>query len=145
MTTTPFYKLKDYRETFKFEKEHPKELRWDDKYKFYRLLEDKKTQGIWLKDKTELVGEAILSWQSKNIISIESLTILPSHKGKGLGHDLVKLSLEWAKNSDFEWMIGEARKGASWKIFENFGAVPVLLYKDWNGTKEDYMSFKLEV
>jgi GNAT superfamily N-acetyltransferase len=142
---TPLYKLKDYKETFKFEREHPKELRWDDKYKLYMLAEDKKLQGIWLKDKQELVGEILISWQSANVAHIESFTVVPSHRGQGVGHDLVKLAIEWAINSDYKFLTGHARMGASWKVFENFGAVPVLLYKDWNGTKEDYMSFKLEI
>lgn len=142
---SPLYKLRDYKESFKFEKEHPKELRWDDKYKLYMLQESDAIQGIWLKDKTELVGEIILTWQSKNVLNVDSFTIMPSHRGKGLGHDLFKLAIEWGTNSEFEFLIGEARKGASWKILENFGATPILTYKDWAGTKEDYMSFKIEL
>jgi len=142
---TPLYKLRDYKESFKFEKEHPKELRWDDKYKLYMLQESDTTQGIWLKDKTELVGEALLTWQSKNVLHIDGFTIIPSHRGQGLGHDLVKLCMDWGIDSEFEFLIGEARSGASWKIFQNFGAVPVLTYKDWAGTKEEYISFKIEL
>lgn len=142
---SPLYKLRDYRETFKFEREHPKQLRWEDSYKLYMLQEEKKFQGIWLRDKTELVGEILLSWQSTNVLHIESFTVLPTHRGKGLGHDLVKFAIEWGTNSDYEFITGEARKGASWKIFENFGATPVLLYKNWNNTNEDYMSFKLDL
>jgi len=143
---SPIYKLKNYKETFIFEKEHPKELRWDDKYKLYMLLEDKHLQGIWLRDnKTELVAEMLLSWQSTNVLHVESFTVLPSHQGKGLGHDLVKLAIEWGTNFGYNFLTGEARQGASWKIFENFGAVPLFTYKDWNGTKEDYISFKLEL
>ena len=48
---SPLYKLKDYKETMKFEKEHPKELRWEPGYKSYMLQEEKNFQGIWLKDK----------------------------------------------------------------------------------------------
>jgi GNAT superfamily N-acetyltransferase len=142
---SPIYRLKDYKETFKFEREHPKELRWDDKYKLYMLLEEKNVQGIWLRDKADLVAEIIITWQSKNVAHIESFTVLPSHQGQGLGHKLVGLAIEWGTNSGFEFLTGEARKGASWKIFENFGAVPVLTYKDWEGTKEEYKSFKLEL
>lgn len=142
---SPLYKLRDYKESFKFEKEHPKELRWDDKYKLYMLTEDKATQGIWLKDKTDLVGEIILTWQSKNVVHIDSFTVMPSHRGQGLGHELMALAIEWGINSDFKVIIGEARKGASWKIIERFGAVPILTYQDWAGTKEEYVSFKLDV
>ena len=143
---SPIYKLKNYKETFIFEKEHPKELRWDDKYKLYMLTEEKNFQGIWLRDnKTELVAEMLLSWQSTNVLHIESFTVLPSHQGMGLGHDLVKLAIEWGTNFGYEFLTGEARKGASSKIFENFGAIPLFTYKDWNGTKEDYISFKLEL
>jgi predicted GNAT family acetyltransferase len=143
---SPLYKLRDYKESFKFEKEHPKELRWDDKYKLYMLSENNNTQGIWLKDKTELIGEVIITWDSKNVMSINKLTVSPSsYRGQGIGHDLIKLALEWGVNSEFEFLIGEARKGASWKIFENFGATPILTYKDWAGTKEEYISFKLEL
>jgi GNAT superfamily N-acetyltransferase len=142
---SPLYKLKDYKETIKFEKEHPKELRWESGYKLYMLQEEKNFQGIWLRDKLELVGEILLSWQSTNVLHIERYTVLPGHQGKGLGHDLIKLAIEWGTNSDFEFITGQARKGASWKILENFGAVPILSYKDWAGTKEEYKSFKLDL
>lgn len=145
MPASVVYKLRDYKETFKFEREHPKELRRDDKYKLYMLTEDKKLQGIWLKEKTELVGEILLSWKSANVVYVENITVLSTHKGKGLGHELVKLAIEWATNSGYEWLIGQARQGASWKIFQNFGATPVLTYKDWGGTKEEYVSFKIEL
>jgi GNAT superfamily N-acetyltransferase len=142
---SPLYKLKDYKETIKFEREHPKELRWEPGYKLYMLQEEKNFQGIWLRDKSELVGEILLTWHSTNIVHIESLSVLPSHQGKGMGHELVKLAIEWGTNSGYEFITGNARKGASWKIFENFGAVPTLKYKDWKNTKEEYISFKLEL
>ena len=145
MNMSPLYKLKDYNETIKFEKEHPKELRWDAGYKLYMLQEEKNFQGIWLKENSELIGEILLSWQSTNVLHIDSITVLPLHQKKGIGHDLVKLAIEWGTNSSFKYLTGEARKGASWKIFENFGADPIFVYKDWNNTKEDYMSFKLDL
>ena len=139
------YRLRDYKETFKFEREHPKELRWDDRYKLYQLTEAENVQGIWMKDGNTVIGEAILSWESKNVIRIDSFTILPEHRGKGLGYILIKAAIDWAAQSEYEWLIGEARKGPSWHIFENFGATPIFSYKDWNGTKEEYMFFKLEL
>jgi GNAT superfamily N-acetyltransferase len=142
---SPLYKLKDYKETIKFEREHPKELRWEPGYKLYMLQEEKNFQGIWLRDKLELVGEILLTWHSTNIVHIESISVLPSHQGRGLGHELVKLAIEWGTNSGYEVITGNARKGASWKIFENFGAVPMLYYKNWKNTKEEYISFKLEL
>lgn len=142
---TTLYKLKDYKETFKFEKEHPKELRWDDRYKLYMLQESDKCQGIWLKDKNDLIAEMLVTWNSKNVVHINGFTVMPSHRGKGVGHDLLKVTIEWATASDYQFMTGEARTGASWKVFQNFGAVPVLTYKDWGGTKEEYISFKIEL
>lgn len=142
---SPLYKLKDYKETFKFEREHPKEIRWDDKYKLYMLVEDKNTQGLWLKESSELVGEIILTWQATNIVHIDRLTTLPIHQGKGIGHELVRLAIEWGTNSDYEFITGEARKGASWKVLENFGAISTFTYKNYKNTKEDYVSFKLEL
>ena len=97
------------------------------------------------KDKNELVGEILLSWQSTNVLHIESFTVLPAHRGKGIGHDLINLAIEWGINSNFKFIIGEARMGASWKIFQNYGATPIVLHKNWNDTNEDYMSFKLEI
>lgn len=140
---SPLYKLKDYKETFKFEREHPKELRWDDKYKLYMLVEDKNTQGIWLKDSSELVGEIILTWQATNIVHIDKFTSI--NQGKGIGHELVRLAIEWGTNSDYKFITGNARKGASWTILQNFGATEILTYKNYNNTKEDYISFKLEL
>lgn len=142
----PLYKLKDYKESFKFEREHPKELRWDDKYKLWMLEQNDKCQGVWLKDKTHgLVGEVIVSWESDNVLHCDSITVLPEFRRKGLASQLVNLVLEWGENSGFEYFTGEARKGSSWSVFENMGAVPILLHKNWNGTGEDYMSFKMEI
>jgi GNAT superfamily N-acetyltransferase len=142
----PLYKLKDYKETFRFEREHPKPLRWDDKYKLWMLEQNNKCQGIWLKDKTHgLVGEMIVSWESDNVLHGDSITILPEFRRQGLATKLVNLSLEWGENMGFEYLIGEARKGSSWSVFENLGATPVVLHKNWNETGEDYMSFKMEI
>lgn len=146
MPTSPLYKLRDYKETFKFEKEHPKELRWDNSYKTYKLQEEDNVQGIWLKDDNkEIVGEIILSWKSSNVVHMDNLTVIPTQKGQGYGHDLVKLAIDWALEAGFEFLIGEACIGACWKIFENFGAIPVLIYKGWAGTKQEYISFKIEL
>jgi GNAT superfamily N-acetyltransferase len=142
---SPLYKLKDYKETFKFETEHPALLRWEPSYKLYMLTEDKKIQGIWLRDKNELVGEILLTWQSSNVVHVDSFTVLSSHRSKGLGHELVRLAVEWGTNSDYKHLTGEARKGASWKVFQNFGAEEILTYKNWGGTKEEYISFKIDL
>lgn len=142
---TTVYKLKDYRETVKFEREHPKELRWDERYKLFMLTENKECQGIWFKDKKELIAEAILTWSSDNVVHIDSFTVMPSHQGKGLGYDLVSTAIEWAKDMNYEYVTGEARKGASWHIFENLGAKAILLHKNWSKTGEDYISFKIDL
>jgi GNAT superfamily N-acetyltransferase len=140
------YKLKDYKETFKFEREHPKQLRWDDKYKLWMLEQNDKCQGIWLRDKTHgLVGEIIMSWDSDNVLHGESITVMPEFRRQGLATKLIQLSLDYAVDMKYEWFIGEARKGSSWTVFENLGAEPVLLHKNWNGTGEDYMSFKMKI
>lgn len=140
------YKLKDYKECLPFEREHPKELRWDDKYKIFMLTQKEKCQGIWMKDgKSGLIAEAIVTWQSDNVLHIDSFTVMPSHRGQGLGYKLVQLVIDWAQEMDYTHLTGEARIGASWHIFANMSAAPVLLYKNWNDTGEDYMSFKIEL
>jgi len=140
------YKLKDYKETFKFEREHPKQLRWDDKYKLWMLEQNEKCEGIWLRDKTHgLVGEIIMSWESDNVLHGDSITVMPEFRRQGLATKLVQLALEWGENMGYEYVTGEARKGSSWNVFENMGAVPFVLHKNWNGTGEDYMSFKMEI
>jgi GNAT superfamily N-acetyltransferase len=140
-----YHKLPDYRKTIVFEKEHPKELRWDEKYKLYMLQQNPKFQGIWFKEKGEPVAEILLSWQSDNVVHIDSFTVLPQYRGKGLGYELVFAAKEWAINEGFEVMTGEARKGTSWHIFENLGAKTIVLHKNWNDTGEEYMSFKMEL
>lgn len=142
---TTLYKLKDYKDSFKFEKEHPKQLRWDERYKLYMLTENKECQGIWFRDKKDLIGEVIVTWTSDNVAHIDSFTVMPSHRGQGLGYELISTALEWAKDMNYEHVTGEARKGASWHIFENLGAAPVLLYKNWCRTGEEYMSFKINL
>ena len=102
-------------------------------------------QGIWFKDKQELVAEIIMTWTSDNVVHGDSFTVMPSHRGQGLGHDLVKAALDWATESGFTHFIGEARKGASWKVFQDFGAEPILVYKNWAKTGEEYVSFKIEL
>ena len=125
---TTVYKLKDYRDTVVFEREHPKELRWDERYKVFMLNENKECQGIWLKDKKVLAAEAILTWSSDNVVHIDSFTVLPTYRGKGVGYELIGSVLDWAKDMNYEYLIGEARKGASWHIFENLGATKLILY-----------------
>lgn len=139
------YKLKDYRDTLKFEREHPKPIRWDDKYKLYMLTEAEKVQGIWLKEKDQLVAEIIVSWQSDNVVQGDSITVLPEYRRQGLATKLVTEMLNWAENMGFQWFIGEARQGSSWGVFENMGATPILLHKNWQNTGEDYMFFKIEI
>lgn len=142
---TTLYKLKDYKETFKFEREHPKQIRWDDKYKLYMLTQAEKVQGIWFKDKQELVAEMLMSWSSDNVVKGDSFTVMPSHRGQGVGHDLVKTTLDWCTEAGFNYYIGEARKGASWKVFQTFGAEEILTHKNWSDTGEDYVSFKIDL
>lgn len=144
---TALYKLRDYKETFVFEKEHPKQLRWDDGYKLYMLTEEKNCQGIWLKDKNSpsLIAEVILTWQSKNVVRIDGFTVSPSHRGKGIGYKILDRVIEWAVNSNFEIITGEAREGASWHIFKSIGAEELYVYKDWSSSGENYISFKLEL
>ena len=140
------YKLKDYKETFKFEREHPRSLRWEDKYKMFMLTQDEKCQGIWLRDKTHgLVGEIIVTWQSDNILHGDSITVMPEFRRKGLATELVNLAMDWGQNMGFEWFVGEARKGSSWNVFENLGAVPLFEHKNWSGTGESYMFFKIKI
>lgn len=142
---TTLYKLKDYTTTLVFEKEHPKQLRWDDKYKMWMLSQSDQCQGFWLKDKDKLVAELIVTWHSKNILHGDSITVLPDYRRKGLATELIDKMLEWAESSGFEIFTGEARKGSSWNVFENMGAKPLFLHKDWHGTGEDYMFFKMDI
>lgn len=140
---TTLYRLRDYKETFQFEKEHPLPLRWDDKYKTYMLTQEQKVQGIWFKDKAGLVAEIILSSTSDNVVHIDSFTVLPRFRGKGVGYELVQVALDWAEEHSYQIVTGEARKGASWSIFQNLGASPVLTYTNYRETGEDYMLFKI--
>jgi GNAT superfamily N-acetyltransferase len=140
------YNLKDIKESFKFEREHPKELRWDDKYKMYMLTQHGKCQGVWLRDKTHgLVAEMIVSWESDNILHADGITVLPEFRRKGLATQLIEETLNWAENMGFEYLVGEARKGSSWNVFENLGASPLFEHKNWNGTGETYMFFKMNI
>jgi GNAT superfamily N-acetyltransferase len=102
-------------------------------------------QGLWFKDKDDLVAEIIMSWTSNNVVKVDSFTVMPSHRGQGLGHQLVKEALDWAIESGFKYFIGEARKGASWKVFQTFGAEEILTYQNWSKTNEEYISFKIEL
>jgi len=142
---TTLYKLRDYKLAYKFEKEHPKPIQWDERYKTYLLSQGEGIQGIWFKDKTDLVAEIIMSWTSNNVVRGDSFTVMPSHRGQGLGHELVKEALDWATDSGFKYFIGEARKGASWKVFQAFGAEEILTYQNWSKTGEEYISFKIEL
>ena len=139
------FKLKDLKETYKFEKEHPKPIRWDEKYKEYLLSQKDGVQGIWLREGKELIAEVILTWTSSNVIHGDSFTVLPEHRGKGIGHDIIRISLDWASEMGYTHFIGEARKGASWTVFQDFGAEEILTYKNWSGTNEEYVSFKIEL
>lgn len=139
------YKLKDYSTTFKFEKEHPRELRMDEKLKLWMLENNKQCQGIWLKDEDALVGEVILTWDSDNVLNLESLTVVPDRRRQGLGTILMDATIDWAELSGYKLIVGKARKGACWNLLENIGAVPVFKHINWKGSKEDYMFFKIEI
>jgi len=143
---TTLYKLKDYTETFKFEREHPKQLRWDDKYKMFMLTQDEKCQGIWLRDKQHgLIAEMIVSWNSDNVLHGNSITVMPDWRRKGLATEITNITLEWAEQMGFEWFMGEARMGSSWKVFQSLGAEPIFEHKNWSGTGENYMFFKMKI
>jgi GNAT superfamily N-acetyltransferase len=104
-------------------------------------------QGIWFRDKEKniLVAEVILTWQSSNVVHIDGFTVLPSHRGQGLGYKLIDAVIEWMINSNYNILTGEAREGASWHIFKSVGAEEILNYENWEGTDETYISFKLEI
>lgn len=142
---TPVYKLKDYRDTMVFEQEHPKELRWDMPYKLFMLEQNKECQGIWFKDKKDLIAEIILTWSSENVLHVEGFTVLPTYRNQGVGTQLIDATLDWAKEAGYEYITGEARKSNSWNIFRMFGAEQILVHKNWCKTAEDYISFKLTV
>jgi GNAT superfamily N-acetyltransferase len=140
------YSLKDYKETFKFEREHPKPLRWDDKYKLWMLEQNDKCQGLWLRDKTHgIIAEIIVSWESSNVLHGESITVLPEFQKKGYGKHLVEEMLDWGENMGYKHFIGEARKISSWSLFEKLGAKPILEYENWNDSGENYMFFKMMI
>lgn len=142
---TTLYDLRDYRECFAFEKEHPKQLRWDDKYKMYMLTQEQNVQGIWLRDKSVLAAEIIMSWQSDNVVHIDSFTVLPQYRGKGIGYELIQAAIDWAEEHSFQIATGEARKGPAWAILENLGARIILNYKNYRDTGEEYVLFKIEI
>ena len=71
--------------------------------------------------------------------------MLSSHRGQGLGYKLIDAVIEWMINSEYKFLIGEAREGASWHIFKSVGAEEILNYENWGGTNETYTSFKLEI
>jgi len=137
------YKLSNYIPTLVFEKEHHKNIRWDNKYKLWMLEENNKCQGIWIKEKDKLVGEIILSWDSSNVLAIESITVLPDYRRKGIGTTLVEKALDWGEGSGYQFLIGEAKISDSWQLFSKMGALSILTYKNWSDTGDDYMFFKM--
>ena len=142
---TTVYKLKDYRQTIRFEREHPKPLQWDERYKTYLLSQKDGVQGIWIKEKDILIGEVILTWDSDNVAHVDSFTVLPEYRGKGIGYDLIKEAINWTTEYGMEYIVGEARQGASWNIFQKFGAEEILTHKNWTKTNESYVSFKIKL
>lgn len=139
------YKLKDYRDTLVFEKEHPRSTRWDDKYKLWKLEQDAKCQGIWIKKSGKPIAEIIMSWESNNVVNADALSVLTEYQRQGIGTELAKEALKWAHNMGFEWFSGKARMSNCWKIFEDLGADPLLKYTNWNKTNEAYMLFKINL
>lgn len=127
-----------------FEKEHPEPLRWDPAYK-QLILDSPNSQFIWVKEGRKVVGEAILTWGSSNVVRIESFTILAPYRGKGYGKDLIAEVMRWSQHKGFQFLIGEARKGTSWNIFKSLGAKKILEYYDWGGTGETYILFKTKL
>ena len=80
-----------------FENLHPRLLQWDVDYKI-ASLRSTKFKGFWAIERKEWIGEIILSWENcDNIVHVDSIGVIESATGKGIGTSLTLRALEWAK------------------------------------------------
>ena len=128
-----------------FENLHPRLLQWDVDYKI-ASLRSTKFKGFWAIERKEWIGEIILSWENcDNIVHVDSIGVIESATGKGIGTSLTLRALEWAKEKGFEYYTGYARVGSSWNIVKRLGAKKIYDCKNWSGTGETYVHFKLKI
>lgn len=128
----------------RFEDQHPGDLGWDVDYK-KEFIRQKNVKVFYLKINNRCIAELLISWNSENVILIDSITVFPEYRGKGYSKKLLEHCFEWALDNGFELCIGEARVGASWNAFKSFGAKSIFTHKNWCKSNENYVSFLINL
>lgn len=145
-------------ETMCFEDEYEPGLKLSAKNK--QTLKDQGAEFIYLlcEETGELIGETyfipvdklkekikgLSKWKNCNAIYVYSTTILSKYQGKGYGSELKKYFLNRIRDK-FNFILGHAKEGASWKLNQNFSAILIKKEQNWQGTGTPYNFYKIEI
>ena len=143
---TTVYKLKDYKQTMKFQKDFPSSFKWDERYKTYLLSQKDGIQGIWIVDGNNILAEAILSWNSDNVLNIESFIVDEAHRKQGVGTHLLSEVISWANQMEYTHITGMVpRQGWTMHLFKNFNAKFLVEHRNWKACRAIYVSFYISI
>lgn len=140
------YPIPGLGDTFKFEKLHPRQLRWTrrDREDFFQIEGGK---GLWLYIQPEVAAEIL--WNDdysiksdKKIAYIWSITISKKHQGKGYSKLLKQVLFNQLKNLGYDEVRGHARDGKSWENTRKMGAKLIETIDNYHETGEKYHYYK---
>lgn len=126
-----------------FELEHKEAIRWDIEYK-ETFLTQSNTIALWMLQDGVYIGELLFHDLCDNVVEGDSFTILKEYQGKGYGRKLLSEGLDILRFK-YTWLIGHARTGTSWNIYQIFGAEAIFPFYNWGGTGEIYFFYKLNL
>jgi len=87
-----------------YEKSYPNEERqWED------YIDNPDRIVFLYYDNHECVGQVILRTNWNNYVLIENMAVSKSHRGKGIGKQLMQKSVEWAKSKNLHGLVAETQ------------------------------------
>lgn len=163
--TLQFKKNIPLEETLVFEEIYPENLQMDLETKQELLDEGALFLYVIDKETGKLIGETysipldnmkdwdvdehqpedgLENWYGKNAVYVYSTTILPEYQGKKLGEILKAYFLGMAE-SQFDYVVGHARQGASIHLNKKFGAKVEQPFDNWYQTGETFYLYSLKL
>lgn len=150
-------------ETMQFEDVYPQNLKLD--LEFKQWIKDNGGEFIYMKDEDmgNIIGETYFipvdeleaeesselqledgldEWYGKNALYVYSTTILPEYQKQGLGRILKAYFYGFIKTSQYDYVIGHARRNGSIELNEFFGAEVIGEFENWFQTGETVTMYK---
>lgn len=150
-------------ETMQFEEIYPTNLQLDIEVK--QWIKDNGGEFIYMKDEDTgiIIGETYFipvdeleyeeptelqledgldGWYGKNALYVYSTSILPEYQKQGLGKVLKSYFYGFIKTSQYDYVIGHARRNGSIQLNEFFGAEVIDEFENWFQTGETVSMYK---